>query len=66
MLPTFVSPARVKMALNMVLQTKYEAMQEILPSVPEKVINIKQKESINQPHTKAPYKSEECLSLDLA
>lgn len=28
-------PARARMLLNMVLQTKYEAMQETVPSVPE-------------------------------
>ena len=33
---TLVSPASAMMPLNMVLQTKYEAMQEIVPSVPEK------------------------------
>lgn len=33
---TLVSPARAMMLLNIVLQTKYEATQEIVPSVPEK------------------------------
>ena len=32
---TLVSPAMAIILLNMVLQTKYEAMQEIVPSVPE-------------------------------
>ena len=34
---TFVSPERAMILLNMELQTKYEAMQEIVPSVPETV-----------------------------
>ena len=32
---TLASPAMAIILLNMVLQTKYEAMQEIVPSVPE-------------------------------
>lgn len=32
---TLVSPAMAIILLNMVLQTKYEAMQEIVPSVPD-------------------------------
>lgn len=34
---TFVSPARAMILLNMELQTKYAAMQETVPSVPETV-----------------------------
>lgn len=44
MLPTLISPACDMMELNIVLQTKYDAVHAIFPSVPEKIkSNLKQK-----------------------
>jgi hypothetical protein len=45
---TLILPARAMMLLNMVLQTKYEAMQEIVPSVPEEKKKFSHRSGSNQ------------------
>jgi len=48
MLPTLILPACDMMELNIVLQTRYEAVHAIVPSVPERIeANLKHKGNRN-------------------